>query len=523
MAENSLRIFISYSRVDTAFVDRLEAILRSKGFSVWVDRNDIEGGEDWLDAIEEAIDDCTVVVAVLSQEAVESHYVKSELQLALAKKKELIPLLYRPCKIPFYLGPIQLINVEGGKSTGVDHVVERLQRIAARSTTAIADPYQLSKQPAPTKPTNKELSDLYLAGYKARTAGNFEEAATYWRQVLEVDPNFNSVLISEMRELDKQLHDQHIQQLRDHAQEMRMREETEQLIGDLEALLRLVPSDADIKSELYALQIQKAFAARQRGVWKEEVAAWEAVIRINPYDRQAGEYLPIARQNEQCQTMYEQVRQFIAENDLMNARNRLQDVWKHAPYFGDPDHFASLLAIPVPQTYEQHKAAEAARQAEVARQAAEEERERVKARKLAEEERRQETARLASEREAQRKAGEEAQKREAARLVAEKEAQLKAAELAAYNRQLEIARFQTQQQEQMERNQAAREANRAKSETNIFLVEIAIIILFFYISNRITSSFNGFLILLGDILYFITIIAAVVVVSTFIRRKLRKN
>lgn len=41
------RIFINYSRTDSAFVDQLEADLQQNGYNTWVDRRKLEGGQSW--------------------------------------------------------------------------------------------------------------------------------------------------------------------------------------------------------------------------------------------------------------------------------------------------------------------------------------------------------------------------------------------------------------------------------------------------------------------------------------------
>jgi hypothetical protein len=43
-AQNSLRIFLSYSRIDTHFVQTLYDRLRSLGHSIWLDTVDIKAG-----------------------------------------------------------------------------------------------------------------------------------------------------------------------------------------------------------------------------------------------------------------------------------------------------------------------------------------------------------------------------------------------------------------------------------------------------------------------------------------------
>src|SRR5215470_16464714 len=49
------KIFISYSRKDMAFADRLEAALRLRGFEPLIDRSEIYAFEDWWRRIETLI------------------------------------------------------------------------------------------------------------------------------------------------------------------------------------------------------------------------------------------------------------------------------------------------------------------------------------------------------------------------------------------------------------------------------------------------------------------------------------
>jgi TIR domain len=51
-AEAKARIFISYSRKDMAFADRLEGALKARGFEPLIDRTEIYAFEDWWKRIE---------------------------------------------------------------------------------------------------------------------------------------------------------------------------------------------------------------------------------------------------------------------------------------------------------------------------------------------------------------------------------------------------------------------------------------------------------------------------------------
>ena len=57
-------IFISYSRTDSTFVDQLETDLQRNGIHTWVDRRGLEGGLDWVDQLQGAIDKCQILLVV---------------------------------------------------------------------------------------------------------------------------------------------------------------------------------------------------------------------------------------------------------------------------------------------------------------------------------------------------------------------------------------------------------------------------------------------------------------------------
>jgi hypothetical protein len=68
----SADLAISYARTDSDFVDRLEADLTAQGYSTWVDRRKLEGGQVWDAVIRNAIDHCRVVLVVISPDALAS-------------------------------------------------------------------------------------------------------------------------------------------------------------------------------------------------------------------------------------------------------------------------------------------------------------------------------------------------------------------------------------------------------------------------------------------------------------------
>src|SRR5258706_14411138 len=86
--------FISYSRTDRSYVDRLSQQLESSGVDTWYDY-DIHHGDRFDKLIAGRIDDCAAFVIVMTPEAFESDWVNNELARAQDRSKPVIPILLR--------------------------------------------------------------------------------------------------------------------------------------------------------------------------------------------------------------------------------------------------------------------------------------------------------------------------------------------------------------------------------------------------------------------------------------------
>ena len=89
------RIFISYSRKDMAFADRLETALKARGFEPLIDRTEIYAFEDWWKRIEALIARADAVVFVLSPDAVASEVAQKEVAHAASLNKRFAPIVCR--------------------------------------------------------------------------------------------------------------------------------------------------------------------------------------------------------------------------------------------------------------------------------------------------------------------------------------------------------------------------------------------------------------------------------------------
>lgn len=100
--------FLSHNSADKPFVRKLAADLRRNGFYAWVDEAEIKLGDSLIDKIEEGIETTDFLGVVLSQNSINSEWVKREVRVALTqeihgKKVKVLPILLEQVDIPAFL------------------------------------------------------------------------------------------------------------------------------------------------------------------------------------------------------------------------------------------------------------------------------------------------------------------------------------------------------------------------------------------------------------------------------------
>ncbi|SDM86413.1 toll/interleukin-1 receptor domain-containing protein [Kriegella aquimaris] len=109
MESNTLKIFISYSREDSLFINELTAGLEACGFSILIDKEDIVFGEEWQKRLKNIIHSVDIVILIISSESVKSSHVIWELQEALKLNKRIIPIVFteiKNIKIPTFISKL---------------------------------------------------------------------------------------------------------------------------------------------------------------------------------------------------------------------------------------------------------------------------------------------------------------------------------------------------------------------------------------------------------------------------------
>ena len=121
-AENP-KFFFSYAHDDSEFVLALAESLRTAGANLWLDRLDILGGQHWDESIQKALESCPGMLVVLSPSAVASQNCLDEISYALDERKRIIPVLYRPCAIPFRLRRMHHIDFTSNRERGFEELL----------------------------------------------------------------------------------------------------------------------------------------------------------------------------------------------------------------------------------------------------------------------------------------------------------------------------------------------------------------------------------------------------------------
>jgi len=128
--------FVSYSREDWEFVLRLAEDLKARGAKVWMDKLDIRAGQRWEREVETAVRGCSRMLVILSPTSVGSSNVLAEAAFAIDEGKEVIPVLYQECEIPFRLRPFQYADFRTSYDEGLQELLATLGSVRAAAETA---------------------------------------------------------------------------------------------------------------------------------------------------------------------------------------------------------------------------------------------------------------------------------------------------------------------------------------------------------------------------------------------------
>ncbi len=121
-------VFVSYARENQDFVLRLVHDLRQHGVPIWFDQLAIPAGAQWDVVIENALEDATHVLLVMSKASVNSPNVRDEIDMAIDEDKTIIPILLEDCRRPLRVRRLQYMDFRGGYENALQGLLAALPR-----------------------------------------------------------------------------------------------------------------------------------------------------------------------------------------------------------------------------------------------------------------------------------------------------------------------------------------------------------------------------------------------------------
>lgn len=119
LKRKSLKAFLCYSHKDFKAVHALWARLKKDGFEIWLDKENLQPGENWANEIRRAIIKSDVVIVCLSKQFNKRKGFRyQELKIALEKEKLfpdieifIIPIRLEKCDMPKSIRHLQRVDL----------------------------------------------------------------------------------------------------------------------------------------------------------------------------------------------------------------------------------------------------------------------------------------------------------------------------------------------------------------------------------------------------------------------------
>jgi hypothetical protein len=121
--------FISYSRQNWRFVNRLQRAIEKHSRTVWRDVTNLPPGADFEEEIRQALKDVDTVLVILSPDAVNSLYVQGEIAVALETREtreKVIPCIHRKCKVPLRLQGLNCIDFRYTRKDALQSILDHV-------------------------------------------------------------------------------------------------------------------------------------------------------------------------------------------------------------------------------------------------------------------------------------------------------------------------------------------------------------------------------------------------------------
>jgi hypothetical protein len=137
-----VRVFLSYARADEKWARQIAALLTNSGLRVWDPEREVLPGDDLAAKLGKALRDSDAMVVLLSPEALESRWVRNEIESALGSERfrdRLVSVVLRPTKgIPWILQQLPHVRVTKDIGSVGEEILALLKKGELTTTSARA-------------------------------------------------------------------------------------------------------------------------------------------------------------------------------------------------------------------------------------------------------------------------------------------------------------------------------------------------------------------------------------------------
>lgn len=137
---SAIKIFLTYASEDRTTAESITFSLRERGYTVFLDRDDLPPGESFNKQIERAINNCGILVFLISPDSVaDGRYTLTELSFARHKwpspDNRVLPVMVRKTpleRVPNYLKAVTILEPQGNVAAEASAAVDgmRLRGVA---------------------------------------------------------------------------------------------------------------------------------------------------------------------------------------------------------------------------------------------------------------------------------------------------------------------------------------------------------------------------------------------------------
>lgn len=138
-------VFISYSHTDKSFVNQLATHLAKNKVHVWVDTWELHVGDSLVSKIQQAIQEASALLVILSKSSTISEWCKKELTAGLIRELDekrvvVLPVLVEDCEIPLFLRDKMFADFRSNYDHGLRQVLEAVAKVTSDNLGRIDEP-----------------------------------------------------------------------------------------------------------------------------------------------------------------------------------------------------------------------------------------------------------------------------------------------------------------------------------------------------------------------------------------------